>query len=507
MNVSISTLVKDLHTTVTAIQGAIAFYSLVMAALMIAGAKVGDLIGRKKAFIIGLIIYGVGSLITSLSWNVYVLAFGWSFLEGVGAALIMPALFSIVTANFKEGPERVKAYGIIAAMAASGAALGPIIGGFLTAFVSWRIGFFAEVLVVIYILLNHKKIKDAAIKLVNKKFDYVGLFFSGLGMVTIVLGILLANSYGIIKARKAFSIAGKTLIEAGQVAPTIWFVIIGLVILAIFIFWEIYRTRSQKATLLNPAIFKNKTVTYGIITTMSYQFILAGSIFAISIVAQIILEYDAFKAGLVLLPLSLSVLVVAFFVGRISNKFSAKHIVQFGMFLVLLGTAAVGALLFRHPESIVFIFGLFFVGAGVGMTASMNNNLILSSVASKETSEASGLNSTFLNLGSSLGTAIAGSLILSVFIASSITLVNNSSVFNTSQKSQLTQIIQTKGQTLSDAQLNQYLTAVPTVQKNEILSINTQAENNATSAAIIALAAIGTVGLISASLLPKKTSK
>ena len=139
MNVSISTLVVDLHTTVTKLQGAIAVYSLVMAALMIAGAKVGDIIGRKKALLIGLATYGVGALITGISWNIQTLIFGWSFLEGIGAALTMPALYSIVTANFSEGQERIKAYGIIAAMAASGAALGPIIGGFLTAFISWFI--------------------------------------------------------------------------------------------------------------------------------------------------------------------------------------------------------------------------------------------------------------------------------------------------------------------------------------------------------------------------------
>ncbi len=508
MNVSISTLVRDLHTSVTAIQGAIAFYSLVMASLMIAGAKIGDIIGRKKAFIIGLIIYGIGSLITSLSWNVTVLVFGWSFLEGIGAALIMPALFSIVVANFGEGKERVKAYGVLAAMAASGAALGPIIGGFLTAFVSWRIGFLAEVFVVLAILLNHKKIKDAVINLVNKKFDYVGLLLSALGMFTIVSGILMANTYGIITARKTFSIAGKTLISPNQISPTIWFALLGIGILAIFIGWEVYRTRKNKAVLLNPKILKNKSVTYGIITTLAIQFVMAGTIFSISIVSQIILEYDAFQAGLVLLPLSLAVLVIAFLVGRIAAKHQPKGIVQFGIFLILLGAALIGILLYRHPSSLAFLPGLVLIGAGVGMGASMLSNLIISSVPTEGTSEASGLNSTFLNLGASLGTAIAGSLILGVFIGSSVNLINESSVFTSAQKTELTQKIEANGQTLSNTQLDQYLTSAPSAIKDELLSINTTAENNATSASILSLALLGCVGLASASLLPKaKTSQ
>ncbi|MDD5693108.1 MAG: MFS transporter [Patescibacteria group bacterium] len=505
MNVSISTLVKDLHTSVTAIQGAIAFYSLVMASLMIAGAKIGDIIGRKKAFLIGLIIYGIGSFITSLSWNIYTLAFGWSFLEGVGAALVMPALFSMVVANFSEGKERVKAYGIIAAMAAAGAALGPIIGGFLTAFVSWRVGFLAEVFVAAFILINHKKIKDAIITMVNKKFDYVGLLLSGLGMFTIVFGILLANTYGIIQARKAYEFAGKTLIEPGQVSPTVWYILIGIGILFLFIIWEMFRVRKAKATLLNPVIFKNTIVTFGIVTTLSIQFVMAGTIFAISIVSQIILEYDAFKAGLVLLPLSIAVLIIAFLVGRIAANHQPKHIVQFGMLLILLGAAMIGILLYRHPSSLVFLPGLAFIGAGVGMAASMLNNLIVSSVTAEKTSEASGLNSTFLNLGASLGTAIAGSLIISIFIGSSVNLINNNAVFSDSQKTQLTQAVETKGQTLSNTELDQYLTNVPINIKNEILTINTQAENNATSAAIFSLAVLGTIGLISSSLLPKKS--
>lgn len=504
MNVSISTLVVDLHTNVTNLQGAIALYSLVMAALMIAGAKIGDIIGRKKALLIGLATYGTGALITGLSWNVGSLIFGWSFLEGVGAALTMPALYSIVVANFSEGQERVKAYGIIAAMAAAGAALGPIIGGFLTAFVSWRIAFIGEVFVVIYILLNHKKIKDALVTLASNKFDYFGFFLSGLGLVTLVFGILLSNAYGFIDATKPFVVAGKTLIEKGGVSPTIWFVLIGMIILLGFLYYETYRTKKKLATLINPQMFRNKTVSFGVISTMTYQFILAGSMFAVSIVAQIIFEYDAFKSGLILLPLSLAVLVTAVMIDKIANKFPPKRLIQYGMGLILLGTATTGILLHMYPDSIVFITGFILIGAGVGTAASMLNNLIISSVESKATSEVSGINNTFTSLGSSLGTAIAGSLIISIFIASSVSQINKNTVFTDSDKTKLTSIVETKAQTLSSSELKQYLTNVPDNTKNEILNINTVAEDNATSASIVSLAILGVIGLISSSLLPIK---
>jgi len=507
MNVSLSTLVVDLHTSVTNLQGAIALYSLVMAALMIAGAKIGDIIGRKKALLIGLALYGLGALVTGISWNINILFFGWSFLEGVGAALTMPALYSIVVANFCEGKERVKAYGIIAAMAAAGAALGPIIGGFLTAFVSWRIAFFAEVLIVIYILLNYKKIKDATIVLINNKFDYVGFLFSALGLVTIVFGILLSNIYGIIKASKAFVIAGKVLIEKGGVSPTIWFILIGIVILLIFIIWEAYRTKNNKATLINPKIFKNKVVLFGITTTLAYQFILAGTMFAISIVAQIIFEFNAFNSGLMLLPLSLAVLLAATLIDKIAQKAPPKRLIQIGMVLILIGTGLVGVLLHKYPDSLIFIVGLFIIGIGIGIAASMLNNLIISSVSSEQTSEASGINNTFSSLGSSLGTAIAGSLIISIFMTSSVNLIEKNSVFTSDQKSHLIESVDTKAQTMSNSDLSQYLVSAPINIKNEIIKINTEAENNATSATIIALAIIGIIGLMSSSLLPKRKAK
>lgn len=504
MNVSISTLVKDLHTTVTGVQIAIAFYTLVMAAFMISGAKIGDIIGRKRAFVIGLIIYGAGSLITSFSPNIYVLTFGWSILEGLGAALIIPAMISLIVTNFPSGPQRARSYGILAAVAASGAAVGPIVGGFLTTYITWRLGFLAEVFIALYILLNQKKIVDAVMKETTKQFDYLGLVLSALGLTVLVFGVLLANSYGLFQARKNFAIAGTTLIEKGGVAPTIWFVGIGLLILANFIVWEIWRGKHSKTALINPNLFKNRIVSFGVVTNLSTQFVMVGTIFAISLVSQIMLEYNAFQSGLVLLPLSIFVLVLGVLAGRLSKLFYPNHLIQVGVLLVLVGGVLLGVVVGKNPKGTDFIPGLSFIGAGAGMVFSQLNNLIQSSIPIEQSNETSGLNSTFQYLGSSLGTAVCGSLILSFFVISATNLVNQSLVLNTVQKNQVNNAIETKAQTVSNSQLNQILPGVSQNVRSEILSINSEAQQESISAAVIALSLFGSIGLVTSLFLPKR---
>lgn len=504
MNVSISTLVVDLDTTVTAIQAAIAFYTLVMAAFMISGAKIGDIIGRKKTFIIGLIIYGTGSFITSISPNIYVLTLGWSVIEGLGAALVIPAMFSLISANFAAGPQRARAYGILAAVAASGAAVGPILGGFLTTYLSWRLGFLSEVFIAIYILLNQAKIKDASVKIVNKQFDYIGLILSGLGLATVVSGVLLANTYGLLQARKPFEIAGVTLIQEGGIAPTIWFVGIGLIILILFIRWQTNRIRQTKAVLFNPDLFKNRIIKYGVITNLALQFVMVGAIYAVSLVSQIMLEYNAFQSGLVLLPLSIAVLLLGVLAGRLSKRFNPKNIIQLGVLSVLIGAVLLGLAIKKDPNGFDFIPGLFLIGAGAGMALSQLNNLIQSSVPVEKSNETSGLNSTFQYLGSSLGTAVCGSLIISFFILSATNMVNQSSTFSSSEKTQINTAIETKAQTVSSSQLNKVLEGVPQNEKSEIISINYDAQQRAISAAVIALGILGLTGFITATLLPKQ---
>lgn len=297
MNVSISTLVKDLNTTVSAVQSAIAFYTLVMAAFMIAGAKIGDVIGRKKAFVIGLIIYGTGSLITSLSPNIQVLKFGWSLLEGLGAALVVPAMIALIASNFEAGPRRVKAYGTLAAMAAVGAAIGPIVGGLLTTYASWRLVFAGEVLIVLYILINRAKIEDAPNPGKKPRLDWLGAGLTAAGMYTIVQGILLASTYGFFRARQAFELNGQTIIQPGQISPTVYFVGIGLFILGLFVAWEYWRDKSKRDVLVHLRLFAISTVQSGLGSMLTIYFLLGGVMYTLALFTQIELGYNALLSG------------------------------------------------------------------------------------------------------------------------------------------------------------------------------------------------------------------
>jgi MFS family permease len=504
MNVSISTLVQDLHTTVTAIQTAITFYTLVMAAFMIAGAKIGDIIGRKRAFIVGLSIYALGSLITSLSPNIQILTIGWSFLEGIGASLAIPAMFSLITGNYPPGQARAKAYGMLAAMGAVGAATGPIVGGLLTTYASWRLGFAGEVVISGWVLLQHKAIQDAPLGAAKPKFDFVGFILSAAGLTTVVTGILLANTYGLVKSRGNFSIGGVQIAHTGGVSPTIIFVIAGLIILAGFIAWQAREIRLGHPSLVNPKLLKIRAVSAGISSVLMQQFLIAGVIFALSVYLQLAVGYNAFETGLTLLPMSIALLIIANIGARLVDTFEPRSMVMGGFAILLVGVAWLGARVGHLGTGMEFFLPMVIIGVGLGFTASQLGNLVQSSVEQEYTSEASGLSSTFQNLGSSLGTALAGSIIISVLISTSLTLIQSNTVLNTSQKSQYTQALAGSVSVLSNQQVQTKLAGQPQDVVNAVVSINSQARDKSLSVVLVALAIVGLLGLVSAWLLPKR---
>jgi MFS family permease len=505
MNVSITTLVKDLNTTVSGVQGAITFYALVMAAFMIAGAKVGDIIGRKRAFVIGLIVYGIGSLITGLAPNLPVLILGWSVLEGLGAALVMPAMISLVISNFEPGVDRMRAYAVIPAAAAIGAAAGPIIGGFLTSYLSWRLGFLMEVLVVIFILFMRGRIKDAPLESgMRPKFDYAGLVLSVAGLGILVYGIILANTYGFFKCRVPFTIAGKQVLAIGDISPTILFVIVGLVIIGLFVLWEILWHRRGKSTLISPELLKNMAVVCGISTNMFQYFLMAGAIFSLSLFAQIVLGYDAFTAGLTILPLSISVFLVAAAGARLAKRFYPKRIIQVGFIVMLVGTALLGLGMGKNISGADFIPSLLVLGAGLGLVASQLNNIQQSAVEPEQTSETSGLNYTFQNLGTSLGTAIAGALIITILITTSPSLIQQSTVLTPDQQASVEQYMNDRAQKASSESLDSFLQGQPPEVAQEVESISVSAQRKALGAEIILLSILAAFGFLATLGLPKR---
>src|SRR4051812_22369306 len=399
MNVSIATVAKDVGTTVTGIQGAITAYTLVMAALMITGGKIGGLIGRKRAFAIGCVIYGAGSLTTSLAPNLPVLLFGWSFLEGVGAALILPAIVALVAGNFPT-ERRPAAYGLVAAAGAVAVAVGPLIGGFATTYFSWRWVFAGEVVVVLVILLLTRRIADAPV-VTRPKFDLVGAVLSAAGLALLVFGILRSGEWGWIQPREGGpSWAG--------LSPTVWLALAGLFVIWLFFNWENRRVDHGQEPLVRPAMLRNKQLTGGL-TMFFFQYLVqAGFFFVVPLYLSVCLGLSALATGWRLLPLSVTLLAAAIGIPKLLPDVSPRLVVRAGLLSLLAGTVVLlGGLETGSGPEIVFV-PMLLVGLGIGALASQLGAVTVSAVPDDESPEVGGIQNTATNLGASLGTAVAG---------------------------------------------------------------------------------------------------
>lgn len=502
MNVSLSQLVIDLDTNVTGVQNAITMYALVMAALMIPGAKFGDIIGRKRAFISGLLVYACGTTLTSLAGSLPMFMLGWSFLEGVGAALMLPAMMSLIADNFASGEPRAKAYATFAAAAGAAAALGPIVGGFFTSYLSWRLAFGSELLVALFILSQRHLIREQQLAGPKAKFDWPGFGLSAAGLTLLVQGIVLASSYGLLQARQSFSLAGLTL-EAGSLSPTIILTAAGLLVLGIFGLIERHRSTSGKPTLLDTGLLSTRTIRAGSIVQMTQALVLTALIFALSLYVQMELGYDAIRSGFTLLPLSIGLLAFSAVAAKVlSRRYAPKAVMTGGFIAIVSGTLLMGLLARDATSGWDFLAGLLLIGCGVGCVVSQNQNLMISSVPSAKTNETSGLINTFQNVGTSLGTAIAGAVIIAVLIMDATSAIQASAVFSDADKVKLEQTIVTKAQVVSDQQLRQATSRLPASQQAEILRINAQARERALTVVYVVIGAAGLLGVIAAVRLP-----
>jgi EmrB/QacA subfamily drug resistance transporter len=409
MNVSIATVAKDVGTTVTGIQGAITAYTLVMASLMIIGAKIGAMIGRKRAFTIGCIVYGCGSFTTSISPNLPVLLFGWSFLEGVGAALILPAIVALVAGNFPV-ERRPAAYGMVAAAGAVAVAIGPLIGGIFTTYFSWRWVFAGEVLIVIAILVLARRIADAPPE-TRPKLDFVGAVLSALGLGLLVFGVLRSGEWGWIKPREGgASWAG--------LSPTIWLVLAGLFVLWLFLRWEARRQSHGQEPLVDPELLKNRQLTGGL-TMFFFQYLAqAGLFFVVPLYLSVGLGLSALATGARLTPLSITLLAAAIGIPRVRPDANPRRVVRLGLLALLLGTVVLlGALDVGSGPEIVLL-PMLLIGLGIGALASQLGSVTVSSVPDDKSPEVGGIQNTATNLGASLGTALAGALLIAALSTS-----------------------------------------------------------------------------------------
>jgi MFS family permease len=416
MNVSIATVAKDVGTTVTGIQTAITFYTLVMASLMITGGKFGQILGRKRAFAIGCVIYGCGSLVTALSPNLTVLILGWSGLEGVGAALIMPAIVALVASNFGQD-QRPRAYGLVASAGAIAVAAGPLIGGLFTTYLSWRWVFAGEVLVVLIILGLTRRITDTPPER-GARLDPVGTVLSAAGLGLIVYGILRSGTWGFVQPKAG---APHWL----GLSPVIWLVLSGGLVLRAFMSWELHRMKHGHAVLVDPAILRNRVLRGGLIAFLWQYLLQAGLFFVVPLFLSVALGLSAVATGVRLLPLSITLLLAAVGVPRLFPNASPRRVVQIGFLALFAGIVVMIALLDVGAGPGIVTWPMLLAGLGVGALASQLGSVTVSSVPDEHSGEVGGIQNTVTNLGASIGTALAGAVLISSLTGAFLVGVQN----------------------------------------------------------------------------------
>jgi EmrB/QacA subfamily drug resistance transporter len=502
MNVSISALVEDLDTSVTAIQGVITAYTLVMAAAMITGGKIGDLIGRRRALRVGLVVYACGSGLTALAPDVVTLLIGWSVLEGLGAALIMPTVTALIAGNFT-GRARAGAYSTIAAAAAVAIALGPIIGGFVTAYYSWRWVFAAEVVIAAGILLGSRIIRDVPTD-ERPRLDLVGALLSATGMGLLVFGVLQSGTWGWVRPRVA---------EGPDATPSLlgisavtWLVVGGLLVLLAFVAWQRHRAARGASPLVDPSLFVNRQLNVGLSVLLMQYLVMMGMFFAMPLFLSLCLGLDAFDTGVRMLPLSLALVVTAPAVPKLLPHASPRRVVFAGLVLMLAASLLLAARLEDGADASITTLPFLLMGAGMGAMASQLGNVIVSSAPVERGSEVGGLQYTAQNLGSSLGTALVGAVVISSLTTLTIGGVQESPALPEPTKQEITSALGSGVEFVSDDDVEAALTeaGLPPPEREEVADVYATARLDALRNGMVILSVFVLVALFIAALLPSR---
>ena len=411
MNVSISQIVEDLDTTIQGVQLAITAYTLVMATMMLARAKLGDILGSNRAFAIGLAIYGLGSLTTALSPNLTVLLIGWSLVEGIGAALVIPAIVSLIAATYS-GKQRALAFGIVGGVAGAAVAAGPLIGGWVTTEFTWRYVFAGEVVIVAIVLLARRRLQQSApVAGARPKLDVVGVLISALGLGLAVFGILKSSEWGLIEPRGALTIGGTEITPFGFSAVP-FLILAGIGCLAGFALWEEHREREGRDKLLDRSLLRIPQLQGGLSTLMMQQFILLGTFFVLPVYLQVVQGLDAFETGKKLFPMSVTMFAAAMLGPRLAAGLAPRRVAQIGLLALVIASVLLLGTIDVELEGTEFAIALATFGIGAGLLLSQLGNVIMSSVDPSKTNETGGLQGTAQNLGASLGTALIGAVLI-----------------------------------------------------------------------------------------------
>jgi MFS family permease len=399
MNVAISTIADDLNTDVTGIQTSITLFTLTMAALMIPGSKLTDIWGRKFCFILGLLVYATGALLASLAQGLGLLTVGYSLLEGVGSALLIPPIYILITVFFTDLKDRAKWFGVVSGAAGLGSAAGPLIGGLITSYISWRASFLLQVLVVLTIAQLARRIPEPPLPAHRPSFDLLGAVLSAVGLFFVVFGILQTSTYGWTSAR-------------------VWIMVLaGAVILAVFFLYAQTREKHGRTPLVSISLFKNRTSSLGLLTQTVQWLVLQGVFFVISVFLQQKRGYSAIETGLMLVPATIGILLSSGMAQRMASRHPQRRLIRAGFSITLLGIVLL--LLLARADSAVWTFwpGLFLMGFGVGAMLTASVNVVQSAWPEEVQGDISGVSRSVSNLGSSLGVAIAGSVLVAATAA------------------------------------------------------------------------------------------
>jgi MFS family permease len=500
MNVAIATVAKDVGTTVSGVQTAITLYALVMAALMITGGKVGGIIGRKRAFAIGSVIYGAGSLTTALAQSLTVLIVGWSFLEGIGAALILPAVVALVAANFP--PEgRAKAYGLVMAAGAIAVAVGPLIGGLFTTYWSWRYVFVGEVVLVVVILILARGIADEPPG-VRPKIDVVGVILSASGLALAVFGVLRSSTWGWVVPKSGAP-------ELWGLSLTLWFVLGGVFLIYLFGRWEARRERHDQEPLVRLGMLKTPQLKAGLRMFFFQYFVQSGVFFVVPLFLSVSLGLSAIDTGVRLLPLSITLLLAAAGIPRFFPEANPRRVVRLALLAMFGGDVVLLAGIDANATATVVTVPLLLLGLGIGALASQLGSVTVSSVPDSRAPEVGGLQNTATNIGASLGTALAGSVLIATLTAVFLTGIQNNPDVPARVSQQATTQLAGGIPFISDADLKAALDDAHVAPKtaDAIVAENSKARLAALQAALAVVAAVALLALFFTGGIPRKQPK
>lgn len=473
MNVSISAVVQDLDTTVSGVQSAIALEALVSAAFILIGSKVGDLFGRKRAYVLGLLGYGVGAVAMTLAQDLLAIIVFWALVGGIGASLLLPSMQSLIHGNF-EGNAQRKVYAMVGAAAAVAAAVGPLLGGFITTYLSWRVGFLLEAVIIAVVLSGIRLVRDVPYT-GPRGVDVFGAVLSVLGMGGVVLGILVWQ-------------------EGGESVAAI--LAVGVVGLGSLVYWLRRRKREDKPSLLDPDLFKSKVFRLGISGQMLQQIALGGMMIALPIYLQMVLEYNALQAGLSLAPLSLTTFGMALLAGRKAGGRSPSAIIRVGFALVTVGLAVLLPIVPSADSGWYLLIPLAIAGSGLGLLVSQLNNYTLSPISEERISEAAGVNSAGGSFGLSFGLAFAGAIMLATLSIAFTDMAKSSTVLAPAEQQRVADALEDDAEVMSNSQLEELLVGQPRDVREEIVSINTDARPLALQVALLIPFLAALIGLV-----------